>query len=163
MSRDLVLWLKSTSVSHAMSMSPILWPVCEMLHFIGLALLIGAAGLIDLRLMGFLKSVPAGAVMQLRKWAALGLLINVVTGTLFFIGAPHQYINNPAWYAKLAFLAVAMINVAVFETRQGRRMLTLAANENTPVSFKVAGAVSIGSWFLVLYFGRMLPVLGNAF
>ena len=163
MSRDLVLWLKSTSVSHAMSMSPILWPVCEMLHFIGLALLIGAAGLIDLRLMGFLKSVPVGAVMQLRKWAALGLLINVVTGTLFFIGAPNQYINNPAWYAKLAFLAVAMINVAVFETRQGRRMLTLAANENTPVSFKVAGAVSIGSWFLVLYFGRMLPFLGNAF
>jgi len=163
MSRDLVVWLKSTSLSHAMSMSPILWPVCEMLHFIGLALLIGAAGLIDLRLMGFLKSVPVGAVMQLRKWAALGLLINVVTGTLFFIGAPNQYINNPAWYAKLAFLAVAMINVAVFETRQGRRMLTLAANENTPVSFKVAGAVSIGSWFLVLYFGRMLPFLGNAF
>jgi hypothetical protein len=86
-----------------------------------------------------------------------------VTGTLFFIGAPDQYINNPAWYAKLAFLLVATINVAVFETRQGRRMVTLAAGENTPVSFKVAGAVSIASWFFVLYFGRMLPFLGNAF
>jgi hypothetical protein len=146
-----------------MSMSPVLWPICEMLHFVGLALLIGAAGLVDLRLMGFMKSVPVSAMMQLRKWAALGLLINVVTGTLFFIGAPQQYINNRAWYAKLAFLLVAMINVVVFETRQGRRMLTLAAGENTPVSFKVAGVVSIGSWFLVLYFGRMLPFIGNAF
>ena len=163
MSKAIIVWLKSTGVSHAMSMSPVLWPICEMLHFIGLALLIGAAGLIDLRLMGFFKSVPVAALMQLRKWAALGLLINVVTGTLFFVGAPDQYIHNPAWYAKLAFLLVAMINVVVFETRQGRRMLTLAANENTPVSFKVAGAVSIGSWFLVLYFGRMLPFLGNAF
>jgi hypothetical protein len=158
-----LVWLKSTDLSHAMKMSPVLWPICEMLHFIGLALLIGAAGLIDLRLMGFLKSVPVAATMQLRKWAALGLLINVVTGTLFFIGAPDQYINNPAWYAKLAFLLVATINVAVFETRQGRRMVTLAAGENTPVSFKVAGAVSIASWFFVLYFGRMLPFLGNAF
>jgi len=163
MSKAIIVWLKSTGISHAMSMSPVLWPICEMLHFIGLALLIGAAGLIDLRLMGFLKSVPGAAVMQLRKWAALGLLINVVTGTLFFVGAPDQYINNPAWYAKLAFLLVAVINVAVFETRQGRRMLRLTADENTPVSFKVAGAVSMGSWFLVLYFGRMLPFLGNAF
>ena len=163
MTRAIVVYLKSTAISHAMSMSPVLWPICETLHFIGLALLIGAAGLIDLRLMGFFKSVPVGAMMQLRKWAALGLLINVVTGTLFFVGAPDQYIHNPAWYAKLTFLLVAMINVAVFETRQGKRMLTLAANENTPVSFKVAGAVSIGSWFLVLYFGRMLPFLGNAF
>jgi len=163
MSNAIVVWLKSTAVSHAMSMSPVLWPICEMLHFIGLALLIGAAGLIDLRLMGFLKSVPLTAMMQLRKWAALGLLINIVTGTLFFVGAPEQYIDNSAWYAKLVFLAVAMLNVAVFETRHGRRMLTLTANEQTPASFKVAGAVSIGSWFLVLYFGRMLPFIGNAF
>jgi hypothetical protein len=163
MSNAILVWLKSTDLSHAMKMSPVLWPICEMLHFIGLALLIGAAGLIDLRLMGFLKSVPVAATMQLRKWAALGLLINVVTGSLFFIGAPDQYINNPAWYAKLAFLLIATINVAVFETRQGRRMVTLAAGENTPVSFKVAGAVSIASWFFVLYFGRMLPFLGNAF
>lgn len=163
MSEAIVAWLKSTGVSHAMSMSPILWPICETLHFIGLALLIGGAGLIDLRLMGFFKSVPGAAIMQLRKWAALGVLINVVTGILFFVGAPGQYIDNPAWYAKLAFLLVAMINVAVFETKQGKRMLTLAANESTPVSFKVAGAVSIGSWFLVLYFGRMLPFIGNAF
>jgi hypothetical protein len=163
MTDALVVWLKSTSVSHAMSSSPVLWPICETLHFIGLALLIGAAGLMDFRLMGFLKSVPLAAVMQMRKWAALGVLINLVTGTLFFVGAPGQYINNPAWYAKLSFLMVAIINVAVFETTQGKRMLTLTAGQDTPTSFKVAGAVSMGSWFLVLYFGRMLPFLGNAF
>ena len=163
MTRAIVVYLKSTAISHAMSMSPFLWPICEMLHFIGLALLIGGAGLMDLRLMGAFKSIPVSAVMQVRKWAALGVTINVVTGTLFFVGAPDQYINNPAWYGKLLFLLVAMINVAVFETTQGKKMLNVAAGENTPVSFKVAGAVSMGSWFLVLYFGRMLPFLGNAF
>jgi hypothetical protein len=163
MTRAIVVYLKSTAISHAMSMSPFLWPICEMLHFIGLALLIGGAGLMDLRLMGAFKSIPVSAVMQVRKWAALGVAINVVTGTLFFVGAPDQYINNPAWYGKLLFLLVAMINVAVFETTQGKKMLNVAGGEDTPVSFKVAGAVSMGSWFLVLYFGRMLPFLGNAF
>ena len=163
MSDAIVAYLKGTALSQAMSMSPVLWPVCETLHFIGLALLIGGAGLIDLRLMGFFKSVPLSAMMQMRKWAALGVAINVVTGALFFIGAPGQYIHNSAWYYKLLFLFVAMVNVLVFETKQGKRILTLAAGAETPRSFKVAGAVSIGSWFLVLYFGRMLPFIGNAF
>ena len=163
MSEALVVWLKATPVSEAMRTSQFIWPICETLHFIGLALLIGGAGLIDLRLMGFLKSVSVSAVMQVRKWAALGIAINVVTGVLFFVGAPDQYIENPAWYGKLLFLAVAIVNVVIFETTQGDRMLRLPPGEKTPISFKLAGAVSMGSWLLVLYFGRMLPFLGNAF
>jgi hypothetical protein len=162
-SEALVVWLKATPVSEAMRTSQFIWPICETLHFIGLALLIGGAGLIDLRLMGFLKSVSVSAVMQVRKWAALGIAINVITGVLFFVGAPDQYIENPAWYGKLLFLAVAIVNVVIFETTQGDRMLRLPPGEKTPISFKLAGAVSMGSWLLVLYFGRMLPFLGNAF
>ena len=163
MSEALVVWLKATPVSEAMRTSQFIWPICETLHFIGLALLVGGAGLIDLRLMGFLKSVSVSAVMQVRKWAGLGIAINVVTGVLFFVGAPDQYINNPAWYGKLLFLLVAIVNVVIFETTQGERMLRLPPGEKTPASFKLAGAVSMASWFLVLYFGRMLPFLGNAF
>ena len=163
MSEALVVWLKATPVSEVMRTSQFIWPICETLHFIGLALLVGGAGLIDLRLMGFLKSVSVSAVMQVRKWAGLGIAINVVTGVLFFVGAPDQYINNPAWYGKLLFLLVAIVNVVIFETTQGERMLRLPPGEKTPASFKLAGAVSMASWFLVLYFGRMLPFLGNAF
>ena len=163
MNEALVVWLKSTWISHAMTTSQWAWPIAETFHFIGLALLIGGAGLIDLRLMGVLKSVPVSAVMQVRKWAAIGIGINVVTGLLFFVGAPDQYIENPAWYGKLLFLLVAIANVVIFETTQGDRMLRLPPGEKTPASFKLAGAVSMGSWFLVLYFGRMLPFLGNAF
>ena len=163
MKEAIVVALKSTALSKAIVMSPVIWPICETLHFIGLALLIGGAGLIDLRLMGLFKSVSVSAIMQMRKWAAVGVAINVITGTLFFIGEPGQYINNKAWYFKLLFLLVAFLNVAIFETTQGKKMLSVAAGDDTPVSFKVAGAVSMGSWFLVLYFGRMLPFIGNAF
>jgi hypothetical protein len=142
---------------------PSLWPICETLHFVGLALLVGAAGIFDLRLMGFLKGIPIAAAMQMRGWAAAGIAMNVITGVLFFVGAPDQYINNPAWWGKVLFLIVAMLNIAFFETTQGARMLAMTAEEDMPVSFKIAGAVSIASWFAVLYFGRMLPFIGNAF
>jgi hypothetical protein len=162
-SEAIVAWLQSTAASHAMRDLPWLWPTCETLHFVGLALLVGTAGVFDLRLLGLLKSIPLTAAMQMRIWAAVGLAINVVTGVLFFVGAPDQYIDNPAWWAKVLFLLVAMANIAVFETRQGARMLAMTANEDTPSSFKIAGAVSLASWAAVLYFGRMLPFIGNAF
>ena len=163
MSESLVLWLKSLAISHAMTDLPWLWPLCETLHFVGLALLVGAAGMFDLRLLGFMRRMPVAAAMQMRMWAGLGVAINVITGSLFLVGAPEQYLENRAWWAKCAFLLVAFANVVVFETRYGARLVTLPADADTPRGFKVAGAVSITSWFAVLYFGRMLPFIGTAF
>jgi hypothetical protein len=163
MSETIVVWLQATAISQLMRQSQWLWPICETLHFAGLALLIGAAGLFDLRLLGFARSIPFTAAMQMRPWAAAGILINVVTGVLFFVGAPDQYINNSAWWAKVFFLVIAMVNIAYFETTQGHRMLKMADTEETPLTFKVAGAVSLVSWLGVLYFGRMLPFIGDAF
>ena len=49
MSDALVVWLKSTWISQLMTSSPVVWPVCEALHFVGLALLIGEPqGVVDL-------------------------------------------------------------------------------------------------------------------
>jgi hypothetical protein len=159
----IVAWLKATALSRLVVDTPWLWPACEMLHFVGVALVIGIAGTFDLRLMGFMRQVPVAAFMQLRPWAAAGVLLNVATGLVFFVGAPEQYIRNVAWWAKVFFLLVATVNIAFFETRYGRRLLTMPAGIDTPASFKIAGVVSIVSWLAVLYFGRMLPFIGDAF
>jgi len=82
---------------------------------------------------------------------------------LFFVGAPDQYIANVAWWAKIAFLAIAGLNVLYFETTQATRALAIGAGEDTPRRLKVIAAVSIVSWFMVLYWGRMLPFIGTAF
>jgi hypothetical protein len=78
-------------------------------------------------------------------------------------GAPDQYLANVAWWYKLGFLAIAGINVLYFETTQAKRALAIRSGDDTPRAFKVIGAVSIVSWFMVLYWGRMLPFIGNAF
>ena len=139
------------------------WPLCETLHFIGLALLIGAIAPLDLRLMGFLKRIPLSALHALAPWAITGFVINLTTGLLFFIGSPGQYIANSSWYLKLLFLAVAGVNMLAFETTQKKRALAMEADERTPGLLKTIGAVSLVSWFMVLYWGRMLAFLGNAF
>jgi hypothetical protein len=78
-----------------------------------------------------------------------------------FVAQPYQYVVNWAWWGKVAFLLVAGFNAMFFETTQGARVLALEAGEDTPLSFKVVGAVLAARLVCaVLYFGRMLPFPG---
>jgi len=157
------VWLRGTSISEAIRVTPWLWPVCEILHFFGLSLLIGIAGFFDLRLMGFMKRVPISAAWTLMPWAKFGFALAALTGVTFFIGAPDQYVDNPAFYAKVFFLIVANANAAYFEAIYRRRVESRALDGDGPMAVKVIGVVSIVSWFFVIYWGRMLPFIGNAF
>lgn len=158
-----VAFLRATALSHWVVDTPWVWPVCEALHFMGLALLIGVIGPLDLRLIGFMKSVPISALRSLVPWAVAGFVINLVTGLLFFIATPQQYVGNTAWWFKVLFLLVVGLNMLAFERVQRTRRLAMGPAEDTPTVFKTIGAVSLVSWLMVLYWGRMLPFLGNAF
>ena len=156
-------WLESTTLSRTIVYYPWIWPLCEIVHFIGLTLVIGIAGFFDLRLMGFMKRVPVAAARDLMPLAIAGFVMNLATGATFFIGKPDQYVNNAAWWAKVFCLVLAGLNATFFETTIGVRTMTLAAGADTPRAAKIVGVVSLASWLGVLYCGRMLPFIGNAF
>jgi hypothetical protein len=160
---SLIAYLQATALSQWVVQTRWTWAIAEMLHFMGLSLLIGIIGPLDLRLMGFMKRVPIAALRSLVPWAVLGFVINLVTGVLFFVAAPQQYIGNTAWWLKVLFIIIAGVNMLAFETMQRSRALAMGPGEKTPAVFKTLGAVSLVSWLMVLYWGRMLPFLGNAF
>src|SRR5262245_53953754 len=163
MLESFAFWLRETSLSEAIRVSPWLWPLCEMLHFFGLSLLIGIAGFFDLRLLGFMKRVPISAAWTLMPWAKFGFGLALLTGVTFFVGAPEQYINNPAFYLKIFFLIVENLNAVYFEAIYKRQVEAKALDGSGPIALKVIAVVSIVSWFFVIYWGRMLPFIGNAF
>jgi hypothetical protein len=156
-------WLRGTSLSEAIRVSPWLWPLCEILHFSGLSLLIGIAGFFDLRLLGFMKRVPISAAWTLMPWAKFGFALAAMTGVTFFIGAPDQYIDNPAFYGKILFLILANANAVYFEAIYRKQVEGRLLDSGGPMALKVIAVVSIVSWFFVIYWGRMLPFIGNAF
>lgn len=163
MADAIIEWLKATTLSAWMTNSQWLWPICETIHFIGLSLLVGIIGLLDFRLLGFMRSIPLSSLRKLLPVGIAGFVLNLVTGVMFFVGAPNQYMFNVSWWMKVLFLAVAGLNAMYFETTQGLRALAIPAGEPMPRAFKVAGGVSLFAWFMVIYWGRMLPFIGNAF
>ena len=158
---DLSAWIEATWISKALFGISWLWPACESLHFIGLCMLIGGAGLLDLRLMGMFRGLAIRHVKALMPWALAGFALNAVTGTLFLVMQPHLYVSSGIFWSKVAFLVLAAANALFFETRLAVPALAMSPDADTPAGMKVVGALSLFSWFAVLYCGRMLPYLGT--
>jgi hypothetical protein len=158
-----VAWLQSTALSQAIVLKIWVWPAAETIHFMGLALVLGIVGFLDLRLIGAFPRVPVAAIRDLVPFAMVGFLLNLTTGVIFLIGHPEQYAHNLSWWLKVGCLALAGINAAVFEWSVGPRVAALGPNDPTPMVARCIGVVSLCSWLGVLYWGRMLPFVGNAF
>ena len=162
--QPLVDWLTATQLSMFVTRHPWVWPACETLHFVGLALLIGNVGLLDLRLLGVEKGMAVIPLNRFIRWGLVGFAINLVTGIVFFVGNPAQYVHNIAFGYKLAFMALAGINVLIFYVSGlARAVETLGPGDDAPLGAKLVAAASLFLWVAVMYMGRMLPYIGNSF
>jgi hypothetical protein len=158
---------RHTGFPHWVNTHSAAWPAGETLHFIGLCLLIGAVGLFDLRLLGFAKGLPFRALQRLLPWGVLGFVICLATGVGFVLGnafAPGEYVRNVAFIWKIGLILFAGLNLLVFHASGlARRVEQLGPHDDAPLPARLIGACSLMAWMGVIFFGRFLPVLGDAF
>jgi hypothetical protein len=140
-------------------------PTCQSLHFIGLALLMAGIALFDLRTLGIGKGLRLAPLFgKLVPLAMVGFSINVVTGLLLFAGAPYMFGHNLAFGYKMLFIALAGINALLYPiTGVQRKVEALGPNDDAPMSAKVICGTSLFLWVGVMFWGRMLPFIGNSF
>jgi len=138
-----------------------LWPAAETVHFIGLCLLFAVVLVVNLRLLGMAKGLSFKALYQLLPFGMLGFAINLITGMMFFLAAPGQYVNNIEFHRKVALIVAAGINVLYFMLVD--EDWSIGPDDNAPARTKIAAVFAICLWVGILYYGHMLPFLGNAF
>ena len=136
------------------------WPSLESLHFVGLSLLMGPVLGINLRVLGFMKNVPLGALDRLIPWAILGFGLNIVTGMLFFIAVPDQYTQSIAFMWKAGLIVVAAFNGLYFTAYD--RAWALEAGRDAPALSKAMAVSAFVLWIGVMYYGSMLPFIGTS-
>ena len=149
------------NIGHFQFTHPFAWPMLESLHFIGLCLLFGVVLVGNMRILGFMKNAPFVDVHRLLPWGVWGFVINSATGMMFFTGAAGQYIENPAFHLKVLCMLLAGANVLYLTLFD--EVWALGPGDNAPTSAKLVAASQVFLWVGVIYFGRMLPYIGNAF
>ena len=136
--------------------SPWGWPIAESIHFIGLSMLIGAGGLFDLRMLGFVKTIPLAAMHKLVPFGVAGFLLNVTTGVMFITTVPDQYLYNPAVQSKFLFLAAAGLNMLLFYLLCYRQVSATHATTTALTKAKIFALISLTCWLGVIACGRLI-------
>ena len=159
-------WLRWPSVEHVIYKHLWVWGVCQSLHFVGMALLIGSVGILDLRLLGIAKELPVAAVKRLIPWGVFGFVICLATGLVFVTGMyaninVHPYVvlsSDVFLQLKLLFMLLAGINLLTFYvTGMSRAVDRMAPGDDAPRLAKVLAGASLCFWIAVMYFARLIP------
>lgn len=154
-------WLRSEVIADFVTEYPWVWPAAEALHFMGLSLVLGVLLTVNLRILGAMKGLSFAVLHRLLPWGMLGFALNLVTGMLFFIAAATQYTENIAFLWKVIFLGLAGAHFLYLTVFSNTWTLNVGADA-APLD-KLVAAGGIGAWVGVIYWGRMLPFIGNAF
>ena len=145
-----------------------IWPLCEIIHFMGLILLIGTVGLIDLRVLGIARQLPLVFLYRLVPSAIFGFILCLLTGLVFILGDPFKTpmdtLTKLTFQIKMFFVAVGLINALLFEYYSDFRQLSQVEgfNDEAPKKIKIIAGTSLAVWLSVVYLGRMLPY-GDSF
>jgi hypothetical protein len=150
-------WLESLSVAVWMRESPSVWafPTVLTLHTAGMAILVGASWVLDLRLLGISRNVPLSAFRWVFPTIAVGLLLNLVTGVLLF------FKNATTWGTAMPFLFKMSLVIASVATLLPIRSLVLAGTERHEVgrNARFLAIASILAWTGAVTAGRLLAYL----
>lgn len=125
------------------------YPVLEIVHIVGIALLLGNLVLVELRVWGFGASLPLPALARLAlRVSLLGFGIAAVSGLVMFSSQTDEFLANRSFLVKMSLLALAGVNAAVFHARGGLVKLDGTARAQT--------ALSLGLWLGVIICGRWI-------
>ena len=94
------------------------YPMILTMHTVGLGIVVGAAVIVDLRLLGVGPAIPLEEIKRVFPIFWVGFFINLVSGVMLFISEAEDKATQPVFLLKLGLIA---IGVAV--TARIRRVL----------------------------------------
>jgi hypothetical protein len=127
-------------------------------HILGLGLLVGSILPLDLRLIGFFRSVSLAVIGPfLSRSAALGLSLAVLTGLVLFSVKPTEYLANTAFLWKITLLALALGTIVL--QHRGRHFRLAVEHGEVSVRVRLLAALSTVLWLSALLAGRWIGFL----
>lgn len=150
--QDVLLALERLAPVVSLRTSGLLYPVISALHILGIALLVGAIAVFDLRLLGLLRGGGdwRDSLRSNAPVAALGLALALLTGLALFSVRASVYVQNPALWLKWGLILLALLNIALFY-----RLLRGAAAAPT-AGMRSCAALSLVFWIAAIFAGRWI-------
>jgi hypothetical protein len=154
---DILSALEATAFATWLRESSSIWgyPTVLTLHTVGLALLVGPSWALDLRLLGFVRAIPLGALERAFPVMWAGFWINGISGALLFAADATTKGATLLFATKLTLIAIAVVNIFAI-----RRIVYRRGSE--PVSSPAARVLAVASivlWVAAIGTGRWMAYI----
>ncbi len=132
--------------------SPQAYPYANVLHLLGLVLLLGGIGLIDLRLLGAFPRLPLQALAEaLTPLGIAGVIILVASGSVLFAADAVALAGSETFRLKLVLIGIALANALAF------RFLYRSLDAAPPaLAARLMAFISLALWLSIATSGRMI-------
>lgn len=130
----------------------------EVVHVFAVSMLLGTIVIVDFRLLGFASTKRPFAELsrQILPFTWTAFVLAAIAGSLLFISRATDYFTDPVFWIKMSLIAVAGINMMIFEFITVRDVQKWNLNPTPPPRARLAGGISIACWVLVVVFGRLI-------
>lgn len=128
------------------------YPLLEVVHIVGIALLLGNLVALEMRVFGLASALPVWGLSRLSLGlAGAGFFLAALSGSLMFASQPAELLANRAFTLKMLLLTLAACNAAWFHGRDSLNKLDTFA--------KVQMLFSTLIWLAVIACGRWIAYL----
>jgi hypothetical protein len=128
---------------------PFAYPALEVVHIIGIALLLGNLVLLELRVWGRARELPVRELARLSlSLVVIGFGLAALTGLLMFAAQAGELLANRAFVIKMGLMMLAGCNAAWFHGRDSLGKLDGLARLQTLTSTLL--------WIAVMFCGRWI-------
>jgi hypothetical protein len=152
--------IEASALGEAMRKWLWLYPSVEIVHIVGIAVLVGSIAVLDLRLLGFSRSLPVRRLSaHVLPWTIGSFVLIIPSGLAMFVAHAGDLIANPAFALKMCLLLAAGINAAVFHSGVFRGAAAWDVDAMPPAAARAAAALSLLLWISVIACGRLLAYI----
>lgn len=128
------------------------YPTISTLHTVGLAIVVGASTVVNVRLLGFAPGIPPAALRALFPILWAGFAVNFLSGALLFMADATTKSGQKVFYVKLACIVAALILARLIATR-------LPQAGAPPANLRMLAALSLLLWTGAIVAGRLMAYL----
>jgi len=131
------------------------YPAANLVHLMGLVMLVGGIGLLDLRLFGLFRAIPVEPLWRvLTPIGVAGLLLMVPSGLVLFAADAAALAVSETFQLKLMLVAFALLNAGAYRLAWRGRLPDW--DDTAPRLARALALTSLLFWLTVAALGRMI-------
>jgi tryptophan-rich sensory protein len=152
----LLNWLQGSALAMYIHNYKPAFTTIELVHVAAVSLVIGSIAIVDLRLIGLASTKrPFREVARAAlPWTWAAFAVAAVSGALLFISQATDYASKTVFQVKLVVMLLAGINMLIFELVTARGAGEWDIKPVPPPAARLAGAISLSCWILIVLSGR---------